>query len=204
MKKLKLNIGQIINNYTILKGPFKIKNKFNYQNYYLVKCNFCGKELKYNTTYINFNKSSLHFGCSERVNKKHNSLKFSPKEASFRCKASEYKSSANNRGLTFDLNKEETIKFLKGNCYYCGIEPSLLINMISKTRLNNGSQLSYPINDYNIYCNGIDRVDNTKGYSIDNCVSCCKDCNIAKLTKTKEEFRNWIIKVYKNFILNNK
>lgn len=30
--------------------------------------------------------------------------------------------------------------------------------------------------------NGIDRVDNTKGYSVSNCVSCCYDCNKMKGT----------------------
>jgi hypothetical protein len=45
-----------------------------------------------------------------------------------------------------------------------------------------------------IYCggydnyNGIDRVDNAKGYEVDNCVSCCKICNFMKGTDEITEF----------------
>jgi len=30
------------------------------------------------------------------------------------------------------------------------------------------------------HCNGIDRCNNNKGYTIDNCQSCCADCNFMK------------------------
>jgi hypothetical protein len=36
--------------------------------------------------------------------------------------------------------------------------------------------------------NGIDRYDNTKGYTVENCVPCCEMCNIMKLDKTVDEF----------------
>lgn len=44
--------------------------------------------------------------------------------------------------------------------------------------------------------NGVDRIDNNKGYTLDNCTSCCKKCNMAKGTMTVTEFKNWIIEVY--------
>jgi hypothetical protein len=44
--------------------------------------------------------------------------------------------------------------------------------------------------------NGIDRVDNTRGYELDNVVPCCMDCNFSKYTRTREEFLNWIKRVY--------
>lgn len=46
------------------------------------------------------------------------------------------------------------------------------------------------------YCNnqidtiGLDRVDNNKGYQLDNIVSCCSNCNYGKNNKTKEEYFN--------------
>jgi hypothetical protein len=36
--------------------------------------------------------------------------------------------------------------------------------------------------------NGIDRFDNTKGYTIENCVPCCEMCNVMKLDQTVDEF----------------
>ena len=40
--------------------------------------------------------------------------------------------------------------------------------------------------------NGIDRVDNTKGYQVNNCVASCFICNKAKGVMTQSEFLNWI------------
>jgi hypothetical protein len=49
---------------------------------------------------------------------------------------------------------------------------------------------------YGVYIyNGIDRVDNTRGYSIDNCVACCKQCNWAKRELPQQEFIDWIHRV---------
>jgi 5-methylcytosine-specific restriction endonuclease McrA len=39
--------------------------------------------------------------------------------------------------------------------------------------------------------NGIDRVDNNKGYLKENCVPCCKHCNYAKGNLSMEDFSDW-------------
>ncbi len=40
------------------------------------------------------------------------------------------------------------------------------------------------LNRHCVYCGypstGLDRIDNTLGHSIENCVPCCKECNIAR------------------------
>ena len=43
---------------------------------------------------------------------------------------------------------------------------------------------------------GIDRIDNSIGYTKENSVSCCKICNYMKRTMTKEDFLNHIKKIY--------
>ena len=78
-----------------------------------------------------------------------------------------YKHSAKKRNISFELTFEEFINLTQQNCYYCKHFP----NQIVKQR---GAFGEY------VY-NGIDRLDNTKGYTLDNCVSCCKTCNIMKL-----------------------
>jgi hypothetical protein len=40
--------------------------------------------------------------------------------------------------------------------------------------------------------NGIDRVDNSKGYILGNCVPCCSWCNRAKADGTLAKFMDWI------------
>lgn len=39
--------------------------------------------------------------------------------------------------------------------------------------------------------NGIDRQDNQRGYTKDNCVSCCKHCNYVKGDLSLEDFKIW-------------
>jgi hypothetical protein len=39
--------------------------------------------------------------------------------------------------------------------------------------------------------NGIDRVDNLKGYISENCVPCCKHCNYVKGDLSIEDFNTW-------------
>jgi hypothetical protein len=48
---------------------------------------------------------------------------------------------------------------------------------------------------------GLDRFDNTKGYTPDNCRSCCYTCNSFKSDFTYEETLNHIKKIYQH---NNK
>ena len=90
-----------------------------------------------------------------------------------------YENRAKKIEIEFNLTKEEFKILIEKDCYYCGAKP------------NNKSR------DY--FYNGLDRMDNTKGYTINNVVPCCKHCNIAKNTFTLQEFKDWIEKVYKNF-----
>lgn len=41
---------------------------------------------------------------------------------------------------------------------------------------------------YNNLPVGVDRLDSAKGYTHDNCVSCCSCCNRMKLKQSKTEF----------------
>jgi hypothetical protein len=48
-------------------------------------------------------------------------------------------------------------------------------------------------------CQGVDRVDNTKGYTLANSVPCCKVCNRMKMAMTKDDFLTHIRKVHSHF-----
>ena len=120
-------------------------------------------------------------GCKKREHL-YNLNKREIGEACFNRIYAKYKKDANQRGYFFDLSKEYFKKLTKLNCYYCGQEP------------NNIAKNLYGMGDY-IY-NGIDRIDNTKGYEEKNVVSCCSICNHAKNSMTKEDFFNWVKKIY--------
>ncbi len=47
---------------------------------------------------------------------------------------------------------------------------------------------------------GLDRVDSSKGYHIDNVVPCCDKCNQSKMEMSIEEFKSHIEAIYNHFI----
>ena len=96
-----------------------------------------------------------------------------------------YKRHAKRRGLEYNLTEEQFSEITKKDCHYCGAKP----NNIKNNCHYNGKY---------IY-NGLDRIDNKKGYMIDNVVPCCKRCNTAKNNSTLQEFRDWIKRLILNY-----
>lgn len=70
------------------------------------------------------------------------------------------KGQAKRRGLSVEIELDWYTKFLNQPCYYCG-------NSLPK------------------YGSGMDRVDNKKGYSIDNVIPSCSDCNKGRADRYK-------------------
>lgn len=97
-----------------------------------------------------------------------------------------YKRNATIKGLDYRLTTEEFTTLTKQNCRYCGIEPKQEVS--NKHDQRNGTY---------IY-NGIDRIDNTQGYIIDNCVPCCGICNVAKNDLTHQQFLQWIQRIIRH------
>ncbi len=94
----------------------------------------------------------------------------------------EYVFGAARRGIEFALTVDEFLSLSSSGCSYCGSAPT----RIKTTASNTGEFL----------CNGIDRVDNEAGYTVENCVSCCATCNRAKLAMSKSEFLAWVDRLY--------
>lgn len=90
-----------------------------------------------------------------------------------------YKTKAKARNYEFLLDMEQFNTIINMNCHYCNAMPKISMGYRH---------------------NGIDRVDNTKGYTSVNVVPCCKWCNQAKSTMTLEEFKTWIKAIYKKTI----
>lgn len=98
-----------------------------------------------------------------------------------RAKYSLYEADANNKKAKrvntkndyfCDLTEEEFNEIIQDPCAYCGTE--------SESENNIG---------------GIDRVDNTIGYTIENSVSCCTVCNFIKRHLKLEDFITQAIKI---------
>lgn len=126
----------------------------------------CGTEkiLPYSGLY-----NSLSCGCrqSEITSKR----QMKPDNIAAKVKLfNSYKNGALARNHSFDLTIDQIMEICVKNCYYCDTPPA----NIRKTA---GGQITI---------NGIDRVDAVIGYSIENCVPCCKDCNLKKGRVTKQ------------------
>lgn len=182
MAKLIDLTGKKFGKLTVIKRSFP-NNKYN-NSRWLCRCD-CGKEK------ITF-RSYLIQGHTKSCGCLRSGRGRLPKGiASLRERFRQYKQAAKMRGYIFDLTEKQFAKLTQQNCHYCGAKP----NNKQKTRTN--------YHEVYIY-NGLDRVDNTKGYTIDNVVSCCKICNNKKGAMTLREFKNWIEKVYKKFEEGNK
>lgn len=71
---------------------------------------------------------------------------------------------ARGRGRPFRLSVAEFSQLISANCAYCGGPP--------RNKLKN--------RNYIFFYQGIDRLDNDKGYVPGNCVPCCSRCNSIK------------------------
>jgi hypothetical protein len=88
-------------------------------------------------------------------------IKYKEHNQNINGKYREYKSGAKRRDIVFDLTKDDFKTFWQKPCHYC---------------------------DSPIETIGIDRKDNSIGYTLDNCLSCCITCNSSKSKSTYEEF----------------
>ena len=93
----------------------------------------------------------------------------------------DYKSSAKKRNYSFDISFDLFMSLVTSNCFYCNSKPNKAVKM-------NFRGIIYP----EFICNGVDRKNNKKGYSIENCVPCCINCNRAKNTMDFIAFVDWI------------
>lgn len=80
-----------------------------------------------------------------------------------RYRYNQYRNGARSRGYCFDLTIEEFTALWNKSCSYCNKDISGI---------------------------GIDRKDNSVGYTVDNTIACCITCNFMKGKLTHDEFIN--------------
>lgn len=94
--------------------------------------------------------------------------------SSARHKYTTYKGASLRRGFEFSLTFDQFYELSQQNCVYCNKKPAQVFK-------------SAHCVDTLIY-NGIDRRDNSLGYTVENCYPCCGNCNLAKRAMSHEEF----------------
>jgi hypothetical protein len=92
------------------------------------------------------------------------------KKANLETAFDAFKYRAMKRGLTVSITFEQFVNIVNKPCVYCGYyaEESAI---------------------------GVDRIDSTRSYVIENCVSCCGVCNIMKLDHPLQYFTEHVLKI---------
>jgi hypothetical protein len=95
-----------------------------------------------------------------------------------------YKRTSKKRKKEFNLTKGQFRRFINDFCYYCGTEPR--------------QKAKHPRQKYELLYNGIDRLDSSKGYILNNCVTCCSICNYMKQSLYEEDFYLQLLRILKH------
>lgn len=188
-------VGQNFGRLTVIK----FSHSDRHGRLFLCKCN-CGKETKVYRTNLT-SKKVKSCGCLNKELLKQRSIR-APGEATFNSIENSYKHWARYRNLDWKLNKEQFRNLIIQNCYYCNIEPKrqnvYLDSSLKKAKGREAANKDTIENAW-VNANGIDRIDSTKCYEIDNCLPCCEMCNRMKLTSTQQEFINQCKKIAEKF-----
>lgn len=97
--------------------------------------------------------------------------------------------SAKFRKLSWALSEAQFVALTQAPCVYCGGLPS---NYAKPSREVNAS---FPDQRSAFTYNGVDRADNTQGYTVENSVSCCWLCNRMKREMTVLDFAAHVKKI---------
>jgi len=87
-----------------------------------------------------------------------------------------YLARANKKSISFDLSVNDFNLIISKSCVYCGSSHKI----------------------------GVDRIDSSLGYTIDNVQPCCGVCNLMKYTYDEEFFLKHVFKVFRHRNLSSK
>ena len=160
-RKPKYSIDQVL-------GGFKVVDKIT-AGPYVLECSRCGKHVKHSHTSV---QNNIETGKQKYCGECNRKLKKQSKKYKANLIYISYKSEAKTRGYKFALSKKDFENLIFEECAYCAAPPSNC-----KIKANTA-----------VHYNGLDRIDNDKGYTKDNVVPCCRQCNIAKHSHSQEEF----------------
>lgn len=144
----------------------RIEHRGKNKEYVFLCSNGCGREIRRRPDRLKIGSPGYCHTCG---NERNWSKKCKPFESLYH----RVKRAAESRNLFFQLTLEEFVSFTSiKSCEYCGD----LVTWIPRKSFRGGS---HPSN--------LDRKDNKLGYSKENCVVCCGECNRIKGSKYSYE-----------------
>lgn len=183
-----INKGDVFDKLTVISQEVEIikvsNGKRNIKNKRLHVCQcICGNIAKYDASHLNTGRSKNCSRCSYKT-RPQSEVKYTPLERLFNLSIVQR---VKKKNIPLEITIDEYSNIIEANCYYCGAEPLL-------KRYAGGI----------IWANGVDRIDSSIGYTLDNCVACCKKCNTMKMDMKVYDFFEQILKIVKHHNLNDK
>lgn len=174
--KIKDLTGQKFGKFTVLSRSEQYK-----KNFVLWKCACaCGniKEISSNNLVKGI---SLNCECGNDVELSKDKQKYSRVDRVWRKLFLTAKRKVQEKNLRFELSLDDFRVITSKNCFYCNQEPEVKgITRISKDA---------------ILANSLTRFDNNIGYTLHNCVPCCKMCQMMRADLEFDEFHEHILKI---------
>lgn len=172
---LKKYIGKTFGVITVIDVAYETydKAKQSKRTYFNVHCNRCGRDsiLRADALIVKGKNGKQERKscklCYADLQKEIADNKYA-ETRHFRQRLGSIKGNAKGRGFDFYLTEDEVKNIIEKPCFYCGKEHS----------------------------DGIDRVDSSKPYTIDNCVPCCFVCNRMKNKYPLDLFLSQVEKIY--------
>ena len=158
------------------------------RSYYMCKCE-CNDENSEIEVYRNHLASSHTTSCGCNHKEIRAITKYTPQMSSI-MSAFRYYSDG-------DLTVKQFVSLATKDCHYCGCKASRVVNNRKNRKLLSKAEKKKAEWIYN----GLDAVDPSKPHNLDNVVPCCLDCNIAKMKKTQDEFKQWLTRTYSHYVL---
>ena len=166
---------------------------------YTLLCPYCGSEFEATHTQVKpktgRNLGKNHCGCQSKVRRGVRkgispSNKLDDRTRTVSQQYGAYKASANTRDLECTLTREDIENLIFSPCFFCGSPP----NRVFTLGQGQWTRDSVPVN-------GIDRIDSSVGYVLENVLSCCSYCNYLKGDRDQDEFLLKIKHIYENLKL---
>lgn len=174
--------GSKVRGFTAINKTGKRENGY---AVWLAVCDYCGQRKEFPSYYFKRGHCSCECdGWKQEYADKIGRKPMPNNQSHVNIIYNHYRRGAQERSLPFELTKEQVRVLIEQDCHYCGQKP-----VVRYTAQGCAGEYAW---------NGIDRVDNQKGYTIENCVPCCKQCNFAKRDCTLDDFVAWIDRVYNN------
>jgi hypothetical protein len=190
MKALYIGLGKRFGRLVVIsEAPRRRTGKHQIlRRYFLVECD-CGDKFEVSASSLT-SKLTLSCGCYGREKRLAGLMNWKFKRRQFldveilvvKDLYQRYKSGALRRKLEWGISLEQFKTLTSSPCYYTNKNPESI----------------HVYNQDSYLYNGIDRIDNTKGYVVDNCVPCCFAVNKAKGTLTEKDFLKLIKDVYEH------